>query len=91
MKSGILAVLTFLALLVILLAVLHFFKILALLALLIGFGVLVGIILLVVIMGILLIVALPYYMATKEPRIDEQGSYTLADAKGKDEEEKRSD
>jgi len=42
MKSGILAVLVFVAVIAILLAVLHFFKILALLALLIGFGVLAG-------------------------------------------------
>jgi uncharacterized membrane protein YhaH (DUF805 family) len=42
MKSGILAVSIFVAVIAILLAVLHFFKILALLALLIGFGVLVG-------------------------------------------------
>jgi|GEM_PF-1329264 len=91
MKSGILAVLIFVAVIAILLVVLHFFKILALLALLIGFGVLAGIILLVVIAGILVIVALPYYMVTKEPTIDEQGSYSLADVKGKDEEEKRSD
>ena len=91
MKSGILAVLIFVAVVTILLLVLHFFKILALLALIIGLGVLVGIILFVVIMGILLIAALPYYMATKAPTIDKQGSYTLADVKGKDEEKKRRD
>ena len=91
MKSGILAGLTFVAAIALLLVALHVFKILALLALLIGLGVLVGIILLVVIAGILVIVALPYYLVTKEPTIDEQGSYTLADVKGKDEDKKRSD
>jgi membrane protein implicated in regulation of membrane protease activity len=91
MKSGMLAVLIFVAGIAILLLVLHYFKILALLALLIGLGVLVGIIILVLIAGILVIVALPYYLVTKEPTIDEQGSYTLADVKGKDEDEKRSD
>ncbi|MBN1455650.1 MAG: hypothetical protein JW945_05330 [Methanomicrobia archaeon] len=89
MKRGILAVLVFVACIAILLVVLHVFKILALLALLIGFGVLVGIILLVIITGILMIIALPYYMVIKEPSIDEQGSYTLADVKGKDEEDNR--
>ncbi len=89
MKGGILAILVFLAALAILLVLLQFFKILAFIALLIGFGVLAGIILLVVITGILVIVAVPYYMAAKEPRLEKQGSYTLADVKGKGEEGER--
>ncbi len=89
MSKAIISVLIFLAAVVILLGVLHFFKILALIALLIGFGVLVGIILLGILAGILLILALPYYLLTKEPKIDEYGTYTLEDVKGKEEDVKK--
>ncbi|HDS45180.1 MAG TPA: hypothetical protein ENN68_03650 [Methanomicrobia archaeon] len=91
MKRGILAGLMFVAVIAILLVLLHYFKILAAIALLIGFGVLVGIILIAVIAGILVIAALPYYLVTKEPKIDKQGSYTLADIRGKEGDEKRRD
>lgn len=87
MKSSIIAVLIFLAAVALILGVLHYFEILALIALVIGFGVLIGIIILVVVSGIALILAVPYYLLTKEPKIDSYGSYTLEDLKGKGEEE----
>jgi hypothetical protein len=89
MKSSIIAVLIFLAVVVVILGVLHYFEILALIALAIGFGVLIGIIILGVVAGIALILAVPYYLLTKEPKIDSYGSYTLEDVKGKGEEEEK--
>ena len=86
MKNSIIAVLIFLAIVALILGVLHYFEILALIALVIGFGVLIGIIIFVVILGIVLILAVPYYLVTKEPKIDTYGSYTLKDVKGKGEE-----
>lgn len=85
MKNSILAVLIFLAAVALILGVLHYFEILALIALVIGFGVLIGIIIFVVVSGIVLILAVPYYLIAKEPKIDTYGSYTLEDVKGKGE------
>ena len=88
MKSSIVAVLAFLVAVVLILGVLHYFEVLALIALVIGFGVLIGIIIFVVVAGIVLILAVPYYLIAKEPKIDSYGSYTLGDVKGKGVEEK---
>ncbi|MBN1762218.1 MAG: hypothetical protein JW878_03935 [Methanomicrobia archaeon] len=89
MKNSIIAVLIFLAVVVVILEVLHYFEILALIALVIGFGMLIGIIIFIIVAGIALILAVPYYLITKEPKIDSYGSYTLADVKGKGEEEEK--
>jgi membrane protein implicated in regulation of membrane protease activity len=89
MRNALVAILLFLAAVAILLGVLHYFKILALIALVIGFGVLVGIVLLGVITGILLILAVPYYLVAKKPKIEEHGTYTLEDVKGKEDEVKK--
>lgn len=84
-NSSIIAVLIFLAIVALILGALHYFEILALIALVIGFGVLIGIIIFVVVTGIVLILAVPYYLLAKEPKIDTYGSYTLEDVKGKGE------
>jgi membrane protein implicated in regulation of membrane protease activity len=86
MKNSIIAGLIFLAAVALLLGVLHYFEILALIALVIGFGVLIGIIIFVVVSGIVLILAVPYYLIAKEPKIDTYGSYTLEDVRSKGEE-----
>ena len=88
MKNSIIAVLIFLAVVAIILGVLHYFEVLALIALVIGFGVLIAIIIFVIVAGIVLILAVPYYLIAKEPKIDTYGSYRLEDVKGKGEEGK---
>ncbi len=83
MRNAIFAVFIFLSAVAIILVALYYFKILALIALLIGFGVLIGIVIFVVVAGVVLILAVPYYLLAKEPKIDEYGTYTLEDVKGK--------
>jgi len=85
MRNAIFAVFIFLFAVAIILVALYYFKILALIALLIGFGVLIGIVIFVVVAGVVLILAVPYYLLAKEPKIDEYGTYTLEDVKGKGE------
>ncbi len=87
MRNAIFVVLIFLSAVAIILGLLYYFKILALIALLIGFGVLIGIVLFAVVAGVVLIFAVPYYLLAKEPKIDEYGTYTLDDVKGKEEED----
>ena len=91
MRNTIFTLLIFLSAVVIILGLLHYFKILALIALLIGFGVLIGVIIFIVLTVIVLIVAVPYYLLAKEPKIDEYGTYTLEEVKGKGEEVKKKD
>lgn len=89
MRNAIIALLIFLASVVIILGLLHYFEILALIALLIGFGVLIGIILFTIITGVVLIFAVPYYLLAKKPRIEKYGNYKLEDVKGKEEDVKK--
>ena len=66
-----------------------YFDILALIALLVGFGVLVGVIVFAVVSGVVLILAVPYYLAAKKPKIEKFGKYKLEDAKGKEDDAKK--
>lgn len=91
MRNPIVTVLLFLAAIAIILGVLYYFEILALIALLIGFGALIAIIIFGVLSGVALIFAVPYYLLAKEPKIDKHGTYTLKDAKGKEEDVKKKD
>lgn len=84
MKDSIIALFIFLSAVVVVLGLLHYFDVLAVIALLIGFCVLIAIILFTIVTGIVLIVAVPYYLLAKEPKIDEYGNYTLDDVKGKE-------
>jgi len=91
MRNTLITVLIFLSAVVIILGLLHYFEILALIALLIGFGVLIGVIIFIVVSVIVLIVAVPYYLLAKKPTIDEYGTYTLEEVKGKGEDVKKKD
>ncbi len=88
MRNSAIAVLIFLALVAILLGLFYYFDILALIALLVGFGVLLGLIVLAVVSGVVLILAVPYYIAAKKPKIEKFGNYKLEDAKGKEDDAK---
>jgi membrane protein implicated in regulation of membrane protease activity len=85
MKDSIIALFIFLSAVVVVLGLLHYFDVLAVIALLIGFGVLIAIILFTIVTGVVLIVAVPYYLLAKKPKIDEYGNYKLEDVKGKEE------
>lgn len=89
MRNTIIAFLIFLSAVVLILGLLHYFKILAFIALLMGFGVLIGVILFTVVTGVVLILAVPYYLLAKKPKIEEYGNYRLEDVKGKEEDVKR--
>ncbi len=83
LKRAIITVIAFLIAAGVVLGILHYFKILALIALLIGFGVLVVIVVSAVFAGLALILALPYFMVTKEPEVDTTGDYRLEDVEDK--------
>lgn len=89
MRKTIITLLIFLSAVAIILGLLYYFKILALIALLIGFGVLIGVIVFAVVSGVVLIFAVPYYLLAKQPIVDEHGTYTLEDVKGKEEDVKK--
>ena len=74
--------LIFLAIFGALLVLLYHFEVLARAIAILGIGFLVLIIVLVAVTGIVLIVAVPYYLITKKPKVEE-GSYRLEDEKGK--------
>jgi membrane protein implicated in regulation of membrane protease activity len=89
MRNLAIAVLIFLAIVVIIMGLLYYFDIRALIALLVGFGVLVGVIVFAVVSGVVLILAVPYYLAAKKPKIEKFGNYKLEDAKGKEDDAKK--
>ena len=44
-----------------------------------------------IILAVLFIFAVPYYVVTKKPDVQEYGSYTIKDVKGKEDDKKQSD
>lgn len=89
MRNAVTAVAIFLAIVAVIVGVLYYFDVLAQIVLLVGLGVFVGLIVLIVVGGVVLIFALPYFLVTKTPKIDEYGNYRLEDAKGKEEDTKK--
>ena len=89
MRNSAIAVLIFLAIVAIIVGLFYYFDILALIALLVGFGILVCVIVLAVVSGVVLILALPYYLASKKPKLEKFGNYRLEDAKGKEDDAKK--
>ena len=89
MRNSAIAVLIFLAFVAIILGLFYYFDILALIALLVGFGVLVGLIVFAVVSGVVLILAVPYYITAKKPKLEKFGNYRLEDAKGKEDDAKK--
>lgn len=85
MRNTFIALFIFLSLIAIIIGLLYYFEVLALIALVIGFGALIAIILFTVVIGVVLIFAVPYYLVTKKPKVEEYGSYRLKDVKGKEE------
>jgi membrane protein implicated in regulation of membrane protease activity len=89
MRNSAIAVLIFLAIVAIILGLFYYFDILAFIALLVGFGILVGVIVFAVVSGVVLILAVPYYLAVKKPKVERFGNYKLEDAKGKEDDAKQ--
>lgn len=89
MRNAVTAVAIFLAIVAVIAGILYYFDVLAQIVLLVGLGVFVGLIVLIVVGGVVLIFALPYFLVTKTPKIDEYGKYRLEDAKGKEEDTKK--
>lgn len=48
-----------------------------------------GLIVFAVVSGVVLILAVPYYLALKKPRIEKFGTYKLEDVKGKEDDAKK--
>lgn len=89
MRNTIITILIGFAAIALVLGLLHYFNIIARIALFIGFGVLIGVILIGIFSLLVLIFAVPYYLLAKKPKIDEYGSYTLDEVKGKETDAKR--
>jgi len=86
MRNAIIAVIVLLAAVAIVIGI--YFDLLACITLLVGFGVFIGLILFAVVSGVVLILAVPYYLAVKKPKIEEFGNYRLEDVQGKGEDAK---
>lgn len=83
-KAAAIAVVLFLGILAALLLVLHFLGILLLAIAFFGLFLLIGIVLLIFAIGLVVIFLAFYYMLKKEPVVQEYGSYTLDQVKGKE-------
>jgi hypothetical protein len=88
-KAAALAILLFLAVVAALLLVMHFLGVLLWAIAAVGIFLLIGLIILIVAIGLVVILLGFYYMLRKTPEVEKFGRYTLDDAKGKEDWDKK--